>query len=508
MGQRLIVRNNQAPGDIIVLSAALRDLERAHPGRYATEVVVSRGAEHIFWNNPDVVSADLSNAKVDSRDAVVFRAEYPLIKSCNQQRKHFILGFIEHMNATLGTQVKLTEFRPHIVMSAAEQATRPFDVPYWVFLSGGKKDYPAKIWAQTYWQEVITATRDRVNWVQCGGGSSNHIMHTPKDGIYANMVAKTDCRNFLRLIYHAEGVVCVTTMAMHAAAAFNKPCIVIEGGREPWWWEAYDEKTRLMNMRLFHPDWKPPADDDFVPHRYLHTIGKLACCSNHGCWRRRVTGGESVCTFPVTIGGQTLSKCKSMITPAMVISALDGYLEEGRARRASAANAVKVPLLSMRSPDNDQRPVESLPPVSRPARIQSTTPAVDVGELRICVYGKNVPIAMAGPKVFVSDSGVSRASVLHSLMVHGDEWLVWVEHGAKLHPSWLDRLTPLLGEPALVGRAHRTRGRTLYPYPAFFAVHRTLVVPSDSFAESFSIRPEQVRDVRQIATLSSEHREP
>lgn len=508
MGQRLIVRNNQAPGDIIVLSAALRDLERAHPGRYATEVVVSRGAEHIFWNNPKIVSAQPSSIRPDSRDAVVYRAQYPLIRSCNQQRKHFILGFIEHMNAMLGTQIKLTEFRPHIVMSTAEKATRPFDVPYWVFLSGGKKDYPTKIWAQSYWQEVITATRDRVNWVQCGGGSSNHIMHTPKDGIYANMVAKTDCRNFLRLIYHAEGVVCVTTMAMHAAAAFNKPCIVIEGGREPWWWEAYDEKTRLMNMRLFHPNWKPPADDDFVPHRYLHTIGKLACCSNHGCWQKRVVGGVNACRSPVTVGGQTLPKCKSMITPAMVIAAIDGYLADGSARQASSTEAMKVPLTSMRTPDNDQKPAASSMPVRRIERTKSSATLVDVGALRFCVYGKDVPVNVTGPKVFIETHGSSRVSVLHKLLACGDEWLVWIEQGASLQPEWLSKLLELLDRPALIGRAHRTQGGDLYPYPAFFAVHRSLIKKADKFAESFDAQPGQVRDVQSVVTLPTEHRTP
>lgn len=52
MGQRLIVRNSQAPGDIIVLSAAIRDLAIAHPGMYDVEMWVSKGAEHIYWHNP------------------------------------------------------------------------------------------------------------------------------------------------------------------------------------------------------------------------------------------------------------------------------------------------------------------------------------------------------------------------------------------------------------------------------------------------------------------------
>ena len=506
MGQRLIVRNNQAPGDIIVLSAALRDLEIAHPGKYAPEIWVSKGAEEVYWNNPNIARIHPGARRVDGRGATMYRAQYPLIKTCNQQRKHFINGFIEHMNSTLHTKIKLTEFRPHIVMSAVEKATRPFDEPYWVFLSGGKTDYPTKIWAQTYWQHVITATKDRINWVQAGGGSKNHIMHEPKHGIYANMVAKTGCRNFLRLIYHAEGVVCVTTMAMHAAAAFNKPCVVIEGGREPWWWEAYNEETRRLNMAIYDPGWSPPADDDFVPHKYLHTIGKLKCCKQHGCWRKRVVGGGSICRDTVSVDGQMVPKCKMMITPEMVVAAIDEYLDVGLAKRPKSVKDIKVPLTAMVTPDAEPQPVAVAPVKPRPSHAEK--PPADPGDMRFCVFGEDVPIVLTGPKVHVVDNGTSRVALLRCMMAVEENWIVWIERGAKLHPDCLQLLAKQLTDPAVVGRAHRTRGGTLYPHPAFFAVHRSLLKEADSFAESFAASAGQFKDVRPAATLTTERRVP
>ena len=503
MAQRLIVRNNQAPGDIIVLSAALRDLEIAHPGKYAQEIWVSKGAEEIYWNNPNVTRIHPGGRRADGRGAVMYRAQYPLIKSCNQQRKHFILGFVEHMNATLQTKVKLTEFRPHIVMSAAEKKTRPFEDPYWIFLSGGKKDYPAKIWAQSYWQRVIDMTKDRVNWVQCGGGSSNHILHRPKTGIYANMIARTGCRNFLRLIYHAEGVVCVTTMAMHAAAAFNKPCVVIEGGREPWWWEAYNDETRQLSMRSYDPGWSPPTDDDFVPHKYLHTIGKLPCCKQHGCWRKRVVGGGSVCREAVSVDGQMVPKCKAMISPEMVVAAIDEYLDAGLAKRPEAVKDIKVPLTSMATPDEASRPVETPPVKPRPKR--GTKPPANPGDIRFCVYGEHAPIALTGPKVHIAKNGESRMTLLRQLLEAGDDWIVWIEQGAKLHPNWLQLLTAQLTDPTIVGRAHRTRDGSLYPYPAFFAVHKSLVKAAESFVEAFVVSAGQFKEASPIAELPTKH---
>ena len=58
---------------------------------------------------------------------------------------------------------------------------------------------------------------------------------------------KTSVRQLVRLVHHAQGVLCPVTGLMHLAAAVptrgdrppNRPCVVIAGGREPVHWEAY-----------------------------------------------------------------------------------------------------------------------------------------------------------------------------------------------------------------------------------------------------------------------------
>ena len=479
MGRRLVVSNMQAPGDIIVLSAAIRDLHLAHPGLFAPEIWVSPGAEHVYWHNPNV---SMIHGKTAKRAGAQFvRAGYSeAIKRSNQTKKHFMWGFIEDLNKKLKTRIKLTQFRPDIHMSEAEQQTRPFKDPYWVFLSGGKKDFRTKIWDQVYWQQVINATRDRVNWVQCGGGSANHIYHSPKDGIYANMVAKTSCRDFLRLIYHAEGVVCVITMAMHAAAAFNKPCIVIAGGREPWWWEAYNEENRLINMRLAEPKWVPPSNDDFVPHKFIHTIGQFECCHKHGCWKKRFEG-DSVCRFPVSQNGEGIPRCKAEITPEMVVAAIDEYLDSGVARRATTGR-ISIPLSSMVVPD------EPAPVYEVPQPIGVTLP-VEIPPFTYCVYGNFTPPPQLKPadgKVLNFSNGTSRVEALEAAVKEDSDWIVWMEQGVRFtRASWLAELAGRLRAPAIIGRAHRLQDGTLYPYPAFFVVHKSLVKPGESFGQSF-----------------------
>lgn len=496
MGKRIILRNMQAPGDIIVLSAAIRDLHIAHPGLFSTEISVSKGAEHVYWHNPAI--SQIHDAKLKRAGAQLVNMGYSAgIKRSNQDRKHFMWGFIDDMNKKLQTDVKLTEFRPALYMSEEEKATRPFPEPYWVFLSGGKKDFKTKIWDQVYWQQVIDATKDRVNWVQCGGGSPNHIMHEPKNGIYANMIAQTSCRDFLRLIYHSEGVVCVITMAMHAAAAFNKPCVVIAGGREPWWWEAYNEENRFVNMRVGNPSWVPPEGDDFVAHKFLHSIGQLECCHHHGCWKKHVVAANNNCRFPVSQNGSTIPRCKAEITPAMVVGAIDEYLDTGQARRASTGKLV-VPLTTMTRPASDEQPVMDAP-IAVPSDVK-------IEPMTYCAYGVEPPpqAITAGGEVMQFNGDISRAEALQQARKGKYDWIIWIERGATLtRTSWLAELATQLRQPAVFGRAHCRRDGRLYPYPAFFAVHKSLLKEAESFVDSFEVYDASYNELGAFVRLST-----
>jgi len=50
--RRLILRSFQSPGDVLMLTAAVRDLHAAYPGEFETDVRTS--ADAIWENNPHV----------------------------------------------------------------------------------------------------------------------------------------------------------------------------------------------------------------------------------------------------------------------------------------------------------------------------------------------------------------------------------------------------------------------------------------------------------------------
>jgi hypothetical protein len=109
---------------------------------------------------------------------------------------------------------------------------------------------------------------------------------------------------------------------MHVAAALERPCVVLAGGREAWWWEGYcaENPDLACDVRLK------------VPHRFLHTIGLLECCKAFGCWRNKIlplNGDKLLCKRPIVKPGQPVAECMEMITPQMVVNAVMSYYLDG-----------------------------------------------------------------------------------------------------------------------------------------------------------------------------------
>ena len=385
MPEMIYIRNYQSPGDYIVMSAMIRDLHKAYPGKYQTMVNTLQPA--IFDMNPYV------SHFVPRPGMKIYTAQYSNrtsafnIHRCNEIRTHFLWGFIGDLNLYLKTKVVLTEFKPDLHLSEQEKQEPLIQKPYWLFASGGKMDFTAKWWDPVCWRAVVDAMKPWMNMVQIGGGS--HV-HPLIDGAI-DLVGKTSFRDLMRLIYHAEGVLCAVTCYMHIAAAFNKPCVIVAGGREGWWWESYTEENRIFNLRVGDPNWKPPPNDNFIPQKYLHTLGQLPCCKDGGCWRSFVTSSDprKNCTASVLQGGKRLPKCMQLITPQAVLEAVQWYYDKGILSKtgAGAPQSILIP------PTLVAKPAVSRPQLSSPvlAAIQAQA------QLRLAHPPAHTPIRIQRP---------------------------------------------------------------------------------------------------------------
>jgi ADP-heptose:LPS heptosyltransferase len=309
--EKWIFENYLSPGDVVMLTAAVRDLHRAYPGRFQTDVRTCCPAlwEHNPWLTP--IADDSAGNRL--------LCHYPLIQRSNQEPYHFIHGFIEYLNAKLSLQIRPTAFCGDIHLSEEERALPSLvesnlgqERPYWIVAAGGKYDFTIKWWHRRRWQEVVDQLRDRVLFVQVG--QTGHY-HPPLRGVL-DLRGKTSLRELIRLVYHADGVLCPVTLLMHLAAAVPLPpqrrraraCVVINGGREPVHWEAYPS------------------------HQFLHTIGALDCCATGGCWKSRTAPlgdgaaldrPEALCTDVTSLG---IPRCMTMITAQRVVESVAMYL--------------------------------------------------------------------------------------------------------------------------------------------------------------------------------------
>ncbi len=308
--RKLILKCGLAPGDIVMLTAAIRDLHQCYPGKFATDV---RTACPDLWaNNPQITPLSEDDPEAEPIDCA-----YPLINQCDKLPYHCLHGFIGFLNKRLRLSIKPSAFKGDIHLSKQEKAwysqvhevTRE-DTPFWIVAAGGKYDVTIKWWQRERYQEVVNHFRGKILFVQVGQEGHYH----PKLEGVLDLRGRTSLRELVRLVYHAQGVLCSVTALMHLAAAIEikgdrrgqRPCVVVAGGREPAHWAAY------------------PG------HQFIHTNGILRCCASGGCWKDRVTplrDGDfrdkpgRLCVNVV----DGLPRCMDMITSSEVIRRIELY---------------------------------------------------------------------------------------------------------------------------------------------------------------------------------------
>lgn len=317
--RRFILSHHRSPGDIVVMTALVRDIHLSYPGQF--EIAVKTSAADVWKHNPHVVPA----AELAGKHPQMVRLDYGAgIREQNHATVHFLSYFHKDFNKRTGLDVKVHKPYGDLHLSEEERTAPLVSGRYWIVISGGKSDATVKVWDAQKFQAVVSQLRARgLGVVQIGSTDSGH-WHPPMDGAL-NLVGRTDLRDMMRLIYHADGVVCGVTAAMHMAAALERPCVVLAGGREAWWWEAYvPQNTGFGGPEI--------AQGLRVPHKFLHTIGVLACCRNHGCWKNKtvpINDDKSLCYWPVTHSHQPVPKCLDLITPHHVMEGIMQYYTDG-----------------------------------------------------------------------------------------------------------------------------------------------------------------------------------
>lgn len=293
---KIIFENHQAPGDIVVMTGAIRDLKKARPDY---EIAMDTTAMDIWLLNPHLSWFPRSEADV------TVKLGYSDIHNAGRSGRHFSSAFHLEIEKLLNIRLVQSVIWPDLHLSDEEKAVEQNEHgAYWIINAGYKNDYPLKSWGHERYQEVVDLLRGTIKFVQVGEDSPGHT-HLPIDGA-VNLIGQTSMRDYMRLAYHSQGSLGPVSMHAHVSAAFRKPCVVIAGGREPYRWESYPNQ------------------------RYLHTNGLLPCCAIDGCWKNKLewqvtSGSEMPCTN--TVGSS--ARCMTMITPSQVAEEILRYQQGG-----------------------------------------------------------------------------------------------------------------------------------------------------------------------------------
>ena len=289
--RRLILRNRLSPGDILVMSVAIRALFKAHGEKF--EISVDTPCNEIFNNSPFLVPSDGSGQVIDM--------QYPEIHKSGASGRHFTDGHRKYLEQVLDLEMPRVGLLPDIFLDQDEKLWPSpvlkgldYSGKYWAINAGSKSDYPLKQYHR--WQEVADLWALKfpgVRLVQIGQADHNH---KPISGTL-DLRGKTNTRELFRTIHHAEGVLSCVSYPMHIAAALEKPCVVVAGGREGTRWELYPS------------------------HRFLYTNGTMDCALYDGCWKSKT----EECVH--LVNGAPL--CMDMIRPEDVVRAMELYYQGG-----------------------------------------------------------------------------------------------------------------------------------------------------------------------------------
>jgi hypothetical protein len=320
--RRFILAHHRSPGDLVCLTALARDIHLTYPGQF--ELDFNTTVAPIWANSPYITKLwnhDPKQPVMRLPDTQMITCNYGKgIKEQNHETIHFCGYFHRDFKLQTGIDVPLHFPYGDIHLSEKEKQERPIEGRYWLLLTGGKSDFTIKVWQTDYFQEVSDRLGEMgLGVVQTGANHGGH-WHPKLTGDHViDLVGWGSFREWVQQIYHAEGVICGVTGAMHMAAALQKPCVVIAGGREAWWWEAYVRENKGLGEARHKLQ---------MPHRFLHTIGLLDCCKYAGCWRNKVVaigGDKSVCKRPVITSRMPIAECMQMITPNHVMDAVMSY---------------------------------------------------------------------------------------------------------------------------------------------------------------------------------------
>lgn len=301
---KILLRNTQPLlGDRMMFTPAVRDYKKHYPDDQVG--IVSAGPE--IWHNNPHIDRTVTEANAEK---IYNIGPGKVTRGSKTNGLHITAAFRESLQENSGKAIKQGPFKPDIHLSDSEKAQRMVMGRYWV-INCDTGPFTAKRWRHERFQQLVESLPN-ITFVQVGLARDNKVRLKGDNVI--DLIDKTKIRELFSLVYNADGCISLVSSLMHVAAAFDKPCVVIAGGREPFTFEKY------------------------ANHRYLDTTGALPCCKLKGCWHNALTA--------CTNNDGRIAACMDLISVRQVKDAIESYYDGGALEvPAVIARAKRKPIL-------------------------------------------------------------------------------------------------------------------------------------------------------------------
>lgn len=232
---KILFRTHNHIGDCLITTAVVRDFKTQYPNYL---IGVDTAFNEVFENNP-YIDWSINSSNADK----IIKLEYAGSQSYGNAG-HCINGWIKCLNRCLNINIKLSKLKVDLYW----KINPPIYKDYWVINAGYQRLSTVKNLGLHRYQYIVDNLPE-IKFIQIGGNGKNDICR-PLERV-ENLTGQTTLKDIYSLLSGCNGLLSPPSFAVHMNV-FDKPSLVLNGGREPSILTQYDNTIHFTSSCIFY----------------------------------------------------------------------------------------------------------------------------------------------------------------------------------------------------------------------------------------------------------------